>query len=339
MPNRKSFLLIEISLILSFVGPTIFAQTTSTRLRYTFSPGQKLTVRQEESSADTEENLVEGSKSQSTTSKEIAQTWEVESVTKEGDFAINVNFVSLRMRKSLAPSIELVMDTGRPVGETNPALAQLGPQVAPLIEKLETIRKLIADVFLPRTFKLVVSNVGKVKSVTGFDEAWENYRLKVETFIPDKAKRAELDALIEAFFGEDAVNKLFSYTLFVGLPNQNVTVGQEWSDSTEFAFQSIRLPLRRNYKLASVSAGGRTFTIDCKTMLDPPTSTEEVEFKVPGNTLTAQITLDPGNGTVLKQTYAGKIDIEAYGRQPPNQRMILHVVSNVTGSVKITIGQ
>jgi hypothetical protein len=228
---------------------------------------------------------------------------------------------------------------GRGVAETNPGLAQLGPQGAPLIEKLETMRKLIADVFLPRSFKLVVSNVGKVKSVTGFDEAWENYRLKVETLIPDKAKRAELDALIEAFFGEDAVQKLFSYSLFISLPTQNVTVGQEWSDSTEFDLQSIRLPVRRNYKLVSVSAEGRRSTIDCKIIFDSPTPTEEVEFKLPGNTFAGQVTMDSASGTVLKQTYAGKLDMEAYGRQPPNQRLIVHVVSNITGSVKIAIGQ
>jgi len=325
--------------LLLFIHYPGAAQKAPARLRYAFATGQRVDIKQEETTNDFEENLVEGSKSESSTLKEIAQQWQVVGVTPGGESTIEVKYTWLQLRRRLQPGVVLTLDTRRSAAEVNPILIQLGPQGVPILERFEMIRKLIMDVFVGRTYKMVVSDVGKVKSFSGFDQAWEDYRLKVEKLIPDKGKRAELDALIEAFFGEEAVHKLFSYSLFVSLPEEPAGVGHEWSDSTDFSLQSIHLPIKRNYKLTSVSDTGKSFKIDGKVIFDPPTATEEVEFKIPGNTLTAEISLDPANGTLLAQTYSGKLEFEAYGRQAPNNRRIIHLVSETSGRVLMTTGQ
>ena len=257
------------------------AQAEKARLRYSFSPGQKLTVVSEETSDDSEENFVAGSKSHTVNTKEIVQAWDVSGVTAEGDYRVNVKFTRLRTVRSIAPGVDLGLDTRRTVSETNPILAQMGPQGTAVIEKLETFRKLMTEVFMSRSFRFVITSLGTVKSVSGFDQAWENYRLKVADLVSEKTKRAELDALIETFFGEESVHKLFSYTLLVAFPAEPVSVGREWSDATEFVYQTIHLPIKRHYRLTSFSGQGKVFVIDGKIMFDPPTSTEEIEFKVP----------------------------------------------------------
>ena len=338
-PNHKSILTICAALTLLCMTTGAAAQETRSRLRYAFAAGQKLTVEQEESSDDNTDYPVNGNKEHEVSSKQFTQQWEVVSVSPAGDATINVKYSWLVMKKSPAPGIVITLDTRRSAGETNPFLNEMGPQGLAVVKQMDTILKIMSGVFLSRTFTFVVSDVGIVKRVTGFEAAWDEYRLKVQDLIPDKTKRATLDALIEAIFGEDSVHKFFSYSLFVSLPDQPAAVGQEWSDRTEFSFQSIRLPIKRSFRLASASPAGKSFVVNCSELLEQMTPTEEIEFKIPKFTLVGDVTVDPAKGIMLKRVYSGQSEIQAYGRKAPNNVMIMRMTSDVKGSINMSIDQ
>lgn len=304
-------------------------------LRYGFAPGEKLSVMIQETTNDSDESPAQGTSSQSSTAKEIAQEWQVTSVNPAGEAAIEMRYQWLRVARTAGPGINVVIDTRRSIRETNPVLVQAGPEAEPVIQKLEAMRSVIAQLFLGKPIRFFVSGSGHVRDVTGFDAIWENYRLKVEAMLQKKEDRAELDAAIEAFFGDDAVHKLFDYTLFVPFPAAPAHVGDEWSDApTEFTYMAVTLPINRSYRLTAADGKGK-IAIEGKNVFQRPVSTEEVDFKVSSDTLTARIATDPANGLLLKQEYAGKLEIEGYDRASGGTTMLIRVVSDIRGSIRI----
>ena len=332
---RTKFRLLAIVQVV-FVSAAFVATTAAqpgTKLRYAFLAGQKISVTQTESTHDTDENVVDQKKTETANTKEINQSWVVKSVSPDGDATIEVHYTGIRMAISPAPGIEIIVNTAQTIKDSNPFLVQLGAQAVPVMEKLETNRKVLADLFIPRTFSIVVSNTGVVKSVGGFDEAMDNYRLQVEKMVPDKLKRAELDTIIEALFGDDAVNKTFSYTLFTALPIANASPGTEWADTIEFVVGPVHMPIKRTSKFAGST--GPAFKIDETTTFGVPTATEELEFKLVDGTIKDQIALDPTNVNIMSQDYQGVLGMEAYGRQLDGHPLILRMSSTFRGTVRM----
>jgi hypothetical protein len=204
------------------------------------------------------------------------------------------------------------------------------------LQRVDAFRKWTAEVFYARTLSMTVSNLGKVKRVNGFgDEAWDTWRSKIGEIIADRAERAQLDAQVQSVFGDDSVARVFTMAFFIGLPPQEMAVGQEWSDSTEFAYGATRLPMTRHYKLLNAANAGRTIKISERILYAPPVVPQEISVRQNENLMTAEITLDPTAGTILTRTYVGLADMDIFRRDPATPLRVSRSVTSVRGTVTI----
>ncbi|MEO7891882.1 MAG: DUF6263 family protein [Vicinamibacterales bacterium] len=311
------------------------AHAQAVTLRYTFRPGQRLTVSYEEANASSSDNLVTRTRSQKSSSQRCSQLWVVRSVNAAGDATIESKFTTVVMRQSVESSDEFVFDMHRSVFETNPSLTNASASERAELQKVDEFRKWTAEVFLNRTLTFVVSNTGHVKSVIGFgDAAWDLWRQKVGVIIPDKEKRAQLDAQVESVYGDESVARVLSLVYFIDLPTATVTIGQEWSDATEFVSGSFRLPMKRHYKLARATDNGRV-SITETTVYDPPVVPPELSVRQNENLMTAEIVIDPAEGVISKRSYNGLSDSDIYRQRPVPATKVMHSVVSVKGVVTI----
>lgn len=304
-------------------------------LRYTFHAGQRFVVSYEETNANSNENSIAGSKTQSSSSQRCTETWIVRNVTPGGAATLDVTFDSVIWRERTEAGGDFVFDLRRSLFEANPSLkASTGSERAEL-ERADAFRKWTADVFLARKMTFTVSPTGTVTDVIGFgDEAWDMWRARIGAIITDKSERARLDSQVEALFGAESVARVFSYAFFVGLPTQAVSVGQEWSGQTTLSIGSVQLPMTRRYKLVGVS--GTTMRIAERIVYDPPVVPDELAVRQNENLMTADVTLDPAAGTILSRAYVGIADMDVYQRDPTNPRKVSRSITSVRGSVRIS---
>jgi hypothetical protein len=308
----------------------------STKLRYNFIKGQKVNVKWEETSNDVEEDVLASSRVASGDTKENSFFLEVVDVSPGGEAMIAMKFDSARFTKLMGNGLSFTLDTQRDIYQTNPGLAQLGEQAKPILAKLESFRQVIASTFMGAPFQLSVNSQGKVTRMTGYDAVMDKYREEAAKLITDKSKRAELDALIEGLFGEGAVNKLFSFSLFIPYPAEPVRQGQGWSERFEFEIGPIRLPVRLNFKLASEPVPAQALRISATMEFETPTKTAEVEFAMPKNIVHDDITVDAKTGLPMKRQYAGRLEMEAYTTPSAGRRLLMRFSSDLKGSMTIS---
>jgi tetratricopeptide (TPR) repeat protein len=303
-------------------------------LKYPFTVGQTLVMAQIESE-QSQQRVQGGSDSIRATETQALQVWHVDEVTPANDFVVSVRYVFQRMTLQLAPGVSAVVDVGRPVADTNLAIANVGDKAKVLLDSLESLRQLLATAFHTRTFRYVFSPNGVVRSVSGFDAAWDDYRRSSESLIPDKASRASLDALIDGLFGGDAAVKTLTLGLFVPLPSGPVALGQRWSDSTQFRFPSSGFSLRRDFTLEQLSRQADAFRIGVSATIQPPSPTEELEFTLPKSEWTGQLTVDPSGGTLLFNSFTGQLALQTFRRGSVDHNPLNSVTSTASGSVTI----
>lgn len=309
---------------------------SSAQLRYKFTKGQKINIKWEESSNDVEENLIESTRTPSQETKGNSILLEVLEVTPAGDATIALKFDAVNFSRSIGPGLMIVFDTQRSIAESNAELARLGgAQAKPILDKLESFRQVMTSAFLGSPIRLTVNNQGKVTSVTGVDVIWDKYREEVVKIITDKAKRAELDSIIEGLFGEGAINKLFSFSLFIPYPAEAINIGKEWNDQVEFEAGPIRLPVKRNFKLASAPTSTQPLQITGTMEFGKPAAIKEVEITIPRNIIQDDVTVDAKTGVPIKRVYGGRLEMEAHAPSP-DRKPLMRITMDMKGSVVVT---
>jgi hypothetical protein len=268
------------------VKPT---QSASVTLRFAPAPGDYLRITLLETETDSNpptavlsrdadplERLKANSapRKQTVTAREIGYDWRIEDRDADGNTVITVSYAFIRVTMTLGrevrtslrqfgsqevvnPGATFELDTRLEIMMSNPTLEALKklpsdqqpPGLAEMIANLEWARDTLNRSLVGRPFTMVVSPQGKLLAVRGMDVIMDQYRGEMSKRKTEFAQRAQQDALIESFFGEDTVSKTMTLSLLLPYPAGTVRPGDTWSDKHEFEVSGMKMPVTRNMKL------------------------------------------------------------------------------------------
>ncbi len=209
---------------------------------------------------------------QTVTAKEIGYDWRVQDRDAQGNTAIATSYAFLRVKITkdrmvrtsfrqfgaedvVDPGVTIVLDTRHDdIMASNPMLGALKeqpadkqpPGFAELFANLEWAQGILKRTLIGRPFTLVVSPQGQVLEVKGWDVIMDQYRNEMSKRTTEFANRAQQDAVLEAFFGEDSVRQTMMLTL-LPYPTQAVHPGDIWSD--KFNIEMFGLPVTVTRKM------------------------------------------------------------------------------------------
>ncbi len=207
-----------------------------------------------------------GLRKQSSTEKEIAYYWKIKDRDVDGNTVMEVSFAYLKLEMTtervikgppvmfssknvMSLGITITVDTRDSILNTNPIFQeakslpaeQIPPEFDKMIANLENVRSILNQTLIGKPMTVVVSPEAKVISVKGMDVIWDQYRDLVGKIKTDLAQRAQLDQLMEAFFGEDNITKMMNHNLLLPYPKNAVNIGDSWSDNYVFELGDAKL--------------------------------------------------------------------------------------------------
>ncbi len=211
---------------------------------------------------------------QTIVAKTIGFDWRIQDRDAEGNTVIAASYAFIRVEFTLGrevkasalhfgaeevvnPGARFVFDTRQEILANNPMLEALDKQPASerpsgaveLYAMLEWARGTLNRAIVGRPFMLVVSPQGKLLAVQGMEVIMDHYRSEMSKRETQFAVRAQQDALIESFFGEDTVNKTMTLSLLLPYPARAVRPGDSWSDHHEFEVAGLKMSMVRTMTL------------------------------------------------------------------------------------------
>ncbi len=306
-----------------------FAETPTAApdvLRYAFKKGQTFEVTYSDTSQQDSQDEHAVMSIGKERKKELSMGWEVMEVSENGDAVIKVHYAGLSTTLDLG-SIVVKIDTAEEIVFSNPVLVAHKDEkgVKEVLAKLADLQAMLSEAIVGKEYTLTVSNRGRIVSVVGLDEVMDGLRAAFAKREPDLAARAQLDAVIEQFFGEDAVRQTLS-DLLVPYPEAPVAKGLAWEEDLSVPWPpggaSARLSTHKKFLIedASTFASDGTVTI-----------TGKVDFALADGKAPASAVIHPNacrytafvrHGMVDEIRYTSYLEIDRFqtdanGRQAP----------------------
>ena len=210
---------------------------------------------------------------QTVTDRETGYDWRIQDWDSDGNTVITVSYAFIRVAttvgREVQPSLQqfgsqevvnpgetFVWDTRFEIMASNPRLRALGeqpadqqpPGIAQKIASLERLRALGGSL-IERPFTIVVSPQGELLAVRGIDVIMDQFRNELSKDEMERSQRAKQDAWIEAFFGDDTVNKTLTLNLLLPYSAEAVSPEDTWSDSHEFEVSGMKVTVTRKMRL------------------------------------------------------------------------------------------
>lgn len=149
------------------------------------------------------------------------------------------------------------------------------------------------------TFQMEIDNKGKVLSVKGLEKVISNVESKLQSNFNAEEKKL-LKELLSASLSSEAIKSQFEETLNI-FPDQNLTVGEQWSDSQNISEGPVKGTNKVTRTFKGINDGLATITVSGVQDVKGSDTQEGISMSMTNKaTLNGQIDLDMETGWIKK---------------------------------------
>lgn len=294
---------------------------------------------------------------QNITDKEIGYDWKIINRDAAGNTEILIRYIYLRIELTqdrfvsislkqfgseevLQPGTKLVFDTGADVMTSNPMLEAINKQpreqhpegFAQLVDTLQWATGILKRTLLAHPFTMIVSPAGKVIAVKGLERMMDQYREEMSQRKKTAMERAQLDALLEAFFSEESVIQTMTMSMLLPYPSQAVHPGEVWSDKQEFEILGVAVVVTRKLSLAAEPRADGQIPLSGTIETTFPKRHGQLSIDARASSIRLKASLDALTGMYRNLEYAGNTDITIRNEAAPADAEREHSINSRTSS-------